>query len=278
MRSFLCSRRSPKGMNTTGRVRWMTVILFLLAAAACGSSPTVKVKAGGRQSPDDVAPRRKGGTAGVRYFGPVIGDYAPTGALRPGLRDRSAQAHGRPQGDGRPRLHASCPGQAGPSRGLGGFQAPCPRMSSGRDPIVALSRSAVRAAGPGAVRRGLSALGPRVRGRGEGISVRLRNLHRRFQREYGPVFAFVLPGYDGSGPGSLAESGPARGELFRVLRIDGGSRPRRCDRRRHISLLLSPAKPRRDRYAHAPDRDIPALARRSVRGRSIGCEGFRSSS
>jgi hypothetical protein len=62
------------------------LVLCLLAAACGGSHPSVKVKAGPRRTPDDVGRRGEGGPAGVRYFGPVIGDYAATGVMRADLR------------------------------------------------------------------------------------------------------------------------------------------------------------------------------------------------
>lgn len=64
----------------------LALLLCLLAAACGGSHPSVKVKAGPRRTADDVARRGEGGPGGVRYFGPVIGDYAATGATREDLR------------------------------------------------------------------------------------------------------------------------------------------------------------------------------------------------
>jgi hypothetical protein len=61
-------------------------VAMSLLAAACGSQPTVSVKAGPRRTPDDVAAREVRVGEGVPYFGPVIGDYAPTGVQRDGGR------------------------------------------------------------------------------------------------------------------------------------------------------------------------------------------------
>lgn len=58
------------------------ILAIVFAAAACGSRPSVKVKAGPRRSPEDIARRGEAGPAGVPYFGPVIGDYAATGVTR----------------------------------------------------------------------------------------------------------------------------------------------------------------------------------------------------